>query len=49
MTRNYLKNEIDRQDARNARVRVLEKSPFLATLAPWRFKIISVFGRFGDF
>ena len=49
MTRNYLKNEIDRQDARNARVRILEQSPLLATLAPWRFKVISVFGRLGDF
>ena len=46
LIRNYLKNEIDRQDARNARVRVLEQSPLLA---PWRFKIVSVLGRLGEF
>jgi len=32
------RKEINRQDAKNAKVLSLQK-PFLATLAPWRFKI----------
>ncbi len=49
MNTNYFKNVINRQDARSAKVRESRESPFLAALAPWRFAIVSVSGRFGDF
>jgi outer membrane lipoprotein carrier protein len=42
------KKEINRQDARNARVRNMKKLPFLATLASWRFKIF-IFAFIGMF
>ncbi len=40
MTGSFLKQEINRQDAMDARVRNMKKQFFLATLAPWRFKIL---------
>ena len=42
------KKEINRQDARNAKVRNMKKLSFLATLAPWRFEIF-IFSFIGMF
>src|SRR3989344_455842 len=42
------KKEINRQDARNAKVRNMKKLSFLGTLAPWRFEIF-IFSFIGMF
>jgi hypothetical protein len=44
-----IKNNFNRQDARNARFWEFNNLPFLATLAPWRFKIIYVHEQAGAF